>query len=265
MIDCHAHVFSADAPAIAGARYRPAYAARLEDWKEAWREYEITHGVLVQPSFFGANNREMLEAIATDPRHLRGVAVVDAGINDSQLDHLDAGGVCAIRWNLKGVPDYRAYASAAWRGVLARIHERGWHLEIYVDHGRLAAIEPALVGSPVAVVFDHFGNPGVEEASVRVTFSAVERLLDQREVWVKLSAPYRLGAIDDAEWFADRWLEIAGPTRLVWGSDWPYTAFEANASYGLMLRALDRWIEPDVRDAVLWDNAARLYRFKRSD
>ena len=29
-IDCHTHVFSASAPAVAGARYRPAYAAKLE-------------------------------------------------------------------------------------------------------------------------------------------------------------------------------------------------------------------------------------------
>lgn len=230
---------------------------------EVWREYDITHGVLVQPSFLGTHNEEMLQAIAKAPSLLRGVAVVDAAIDDAELDRLDAAGVCAIRWNLKGVTDYRAYATPAWRKLLARIHARGWHLEAYVDHGRLAAIEPALVGSEVSVVFDHFGNPGVEEASVRITFAAVERLLDQREVWVKLSAPYRLGAIDDAEWFADRWLAIAGPTRLVWGSDWPYTSFEANASYGLMLQALDRWFEPDVRDAVLWDNAARLYRFNR--
>jgi len=261
VIDCHAHVFSADAPAIAGARYRPEYAALLEDWKAAWADHDITHGVLVQPSFFGTDNHEMLSAIAEDPSHLRGVAVVDVGITDAQLDTLQAGGVCAIRWNLKGVADYRAFAVPAWRKLLARIHERGWHLEVYVDHGKLAAIEPALLGSEISVVFDHFGNPGKEEASVRVTFAAVERLLDQREVWVKLSAPYRLGAVDDAEWFADRWLEVAGPTRLLWGSDWPYTSFEANASYGLMLRALDRWLEPDIRHAVLWDNAARLYRF----
>ena len=261
MIDCHAHVFSESAPAAAGARYRPAYAAHLEDWQAAWRDHDITHGVLVQPSFFGSDNREMVEAIASDAAHLRGVAVVDVGITDDEIARLDAAGVCAIRWNLKGVSDYRALATPAWRSLLARVHARGWHLEVYVDHGRLAAIEPALKGTEISVVFDHFGNPGIEEASVRITFAAVGRLLDEREVWVKLSAPYRLGAVDDAEMFADRWLALAGPTRIVWGSDWPYTAFEANASYGLMLTALDRWFEPDVRAMVLWDNAARLYRF----
>ena len=63
-VDAHAHVFSATAPAAPGARYRPAYAARLADWRAQWPAAGITHGVLTQLSFFGTDNREMLAAIA---------------------------------------------------------------------------------------------------------------------------------------------------------------------------------------------------------
>ncbi|HST01643.1 MAG TPA: amidohydrolase family protein, partial [Usitatibacter sp.] len=68
-VDAHAHVFSADAPAVAGARYRPTYGANVKDWRGLWERAGITHGVVVQPSFFGTDNREMLDTIAADPQH----------------------------------------------------------------------------------------------------------------------------------------------------------------------------------------------------
>ena len=64
-VDTHAHVFSAQAPAVPGARYRPDNAANLADWRARWPAAGITHGVVVQPSFFGGDNREMLDTIAS--------------------------------------------------------------------------------------------------------------------------------------------------------------------------------------------------------
>src|SRR5258705_10482764 len=113
-VDCHAHVFSATAPAVAGARYRPSYAARLAAWRALWRHGGITHGVLIQPSFFGTNNAEMLATIASDPSRLRGVAVVDPEIAEAQLARLDAGGVRAIRLNLRGTSDLSTYSAGRW-------------------------------------------------------------------------------------------------------------------------------------------------------
>src|SRR4051812_45398239 len=104
-VDCHAHVFSATAPAVAGARYRPSYAARLAAWRALWRPAGITHGVLIQPSFFGTNNTEMLSTIASDPSRLRGVAVVDPSVTQAQLVQLNAGGVRAIRLNARAIAD----------------------------------------------------------------------------------------------------------------------------------------------------------------
>src|SRR6476661_7179353 len=92
-VDCHAHVFSADAPAVAGARYRPAYEATLEAWRAQWSRAGVTHGVLVQPSFFGTDNREMLAAIAQAPDRVRGVAVIHHDASDAAIARLHDGGV----------------------------------------------------------------------------------------------------------------------------------------------------------------------------
>ena len=40
-------------------------------------------------------------------------------------------------------------------------------------------------------------------------------------------------------------LREAGPGRLVWGSDWPFAAFESRVDYAQTLADLQRWV-PDA-------------------
>jgi predicted TIM-barrel fold metal-dependent hydrolase len=259
-IDTHAHVFSATARAVDGARYRPPYEAALADWRSRWAAAGITRGVLVQPSFFGTDNGEMLAAIASAPGILRGVAVVEPAVADADLGRLHAGGVRAIRLNLKAVADYAAYASSSWSALFERLHALGWHVEAFVDAARLPEIVPAFLRSRVAVVFDHFGNPGATPAQADATFVAVASLAVSRPVWVKFSGPYRLGGANPAA-LAARWLAAVGPARIVWGSDWPWTHHERENDYGRLRAALDDWVGPERARTILWDNAARLYGF----
>jgi predicted TIM-barrel fold metal-dependent hydrolase len=259
-VDAHAHVFSADAPAVPGARYRPRYAAERDAWRSLWAASGITHGVVVQPSFFGYDNRELLDTIASQPDHLRGVAALPPGIDDATLKRFHAAGVRAVRLNLRGVRDYAEYSSAAWRSLFDRVHALGWHVECFVDTGRLRDIGPAIEASPVNVLFDHFGAPGASRATSGATFDAVRHLARTREVWCKLSAPYRLEG-GDAREHAKRWHDTVGPSRLVWGSDWPWTGFEGDVEYSTLRMRLAEWIDPALESVVLWDNAARLYGF----
>lgn len=256
-IDCHAHVFSRDAPAIPGARYRPAYAARLEAWREHWDGAGITHGVLVQISFFGTDNSEMLAALSHDPARLRGVAVVDHAVTDSALDRMHELGVRGVRLNLQGDVDFAAYGSPSWRMLFDRIAGRGWHLECHTGAGLVASLAAALSHSRLDVVFDHFAHPG---ADPEATFDALRRLSDDREVWVKLSGAYRLGR-SDARDLARRWIATLGADRLVWGSDWPWTRHERGRDYAQLRIELEDWVGREHAGAVLWDNAARLYGF----
>lgn len=260
-IDAHAHVFSVDAPSVAGARYRPAYAATLEGWRALWPAGGITHGVLTQVSFFGTDNRELLAAIAGAPSLLRGVAVVDPGFDDAALRALDAGGVRGLRLNLRGARDYAAFGDAAWRALFARAAALGWHAEVFVDAGRLPELVAVFEGTPIALALDHFGNPGANADAIEATFDAAARLACTRAVWCKLSAPYRLARGCDPARLAAQWLALLGRDRLLWGSDWPWTHHEAGRNYGELAASVDRWLGPEVADAVLWDNPARLYRF----
>jgi predicted TIM-barrel fold metal-dependent hydrolase len=259
-IDTHAHVFSASAPAVHGARYRPDYEAPLASWRALARASGITHGVLVQPSFFGADNSEMLDTLASDPRRLRGVAVLHPLVDAGTLRKFHAGGVRAMRLNLRGAKNLDYYANDAWRGLFDRVHALGWHIEVFVDSGRLPEVARVLARSPVAIAFDHFGMPGRDERAISATFAAVEELSRTRPVWCKLSGPYRLEGADPQA-LAARWIDTVGVDRIVWGSDWPWTGHEKSHDYPQLRAALEEWVGPGLVQAVLWDNAARLYRF----
>jgi predicted TIM-barrel fold metal-dependent hydrolase len=259
-VDAHVHVFTASAPSIAGARYRPAYEATLAALRATWSANGTTHGVLVQPSFFGTDNREMLAAVATDREHLRGVAVVDPTFDANVLGALTDAGAVALRWNLKGAGDYAPYASDEWRDLLERARKCGWHLECHVDIGRVPDIAPAIARTGIDVLFDHFASPGPDARSVDSTFDAIRTLSNSRAVGCKLSGPYRQQGAAVAA-LVQRWDAETGLAHCVWGSDWPWTAFEQSNDYRRLCALRDEWIAPSRRAAVLWDNAARLYRF----
>lgn len=258
-VDCHAHVFSADAPAAATARYRPTYAATLEQWMSHWPAAGITHGVLVQPSFFGTDNGEMLAALARHPGELRGVAVVDGDIAEKQLLRMDSAGIRGIRLNLQSVDDYGVFSREPWPLLFARVAALGWHVETFVDAGRAIDLGAALAGTTVDLVFDHFANPAADAPDA--TFHALSALSRERAVWVKLSAPYRLER-HDLPSLAREWLHVLGADRVIWGSDWPWTRHEGTQDYAALRAELDRWIGEERAERVLWDNAARLYRFR---
>ncbi len=273
LVDCHFHLFDAGA-GTPSARYRPAYAARIEDWQGLLAPLGDLHGVVVQTSFLGTDNTALLAALGASAGRLRGVAVVDPSVTDDALAAMDQAGVRGIRLNLFGDPDWRRIGTAPWRTLFERIGALGWHVELHTDNGQgaamLAELDAALGHGAAPVVLDHFGRPG-EQGSRDAVFEVAARTLRRREVWVKLSAAYRLPPGTDWRSLAGAWNRVVGPDRLLLGSDWPWTNHES-AVRADECAALFGWpCEPgagsDVADdqgfaeSLRWRNAAALYGF----
>ncbi len=273
LVDCHFHLFDAGA-ATPSARYRPAYAARIEDWQRLLAPLGDLYGVVVQTSFLGTDNAALLAALGTSAGRLRGVAVVDPSVTDDALAAMDAAGVRGIRLNLFGDPDWRRVGTAPWRALFERIGNLGWHVELHTENGHggalLAELDAALGHCPAPVVLDHFGRPG-EGGSRDTVFEVAAQMLARRQVWVKLSAPYRLLPATDWRSLAGTWGRTVGHERLLLGSDWPWTNHES-AVRADECAALFSWpCEPgaggDAADdsrfaeALRWRNAAALYGF----
>ena len=252
VVDTHFHAFALTTAGAPGARYVPDYAAPIEVWEAAVAPHGISHGVLVQPSFLGTDNSQLLQILADRPAQLRGVAVVAANFAVSELRRMDALGVCGVRLNLVGT-DHRI--GEELHPLFDQLEALSWHLQIHTDHGRRAEVLRQLPES-LTVVVDHFGKPAAPAEVSGLVAGQHDRL------YVKLSAPYRLAAGCDAEDLATRWLDRVGPMRLVWGSDWPCTAHEQAQATSVSPTWLARWLPSDaMSEVVLTDNALSLYGF----
>lgn len=250
-VDMHAHVFVAGLPGAAHPRYLPDYAATPQSYLDLLDAHRIAGAVLVQPSFLGAHNGFLLDCVTRCPDRFRGVVVLDEQRLDD-LAVLNAEAVVGVRLNLidRRVPDLEA---AQWRRLADTLAGRGQHLEVQARAEQWPALAQSLRRWRGTVVVDHLGLPGRSVDADRVVLDLASR----EHVWVKTSAPYRSPDGAAAEMLA-RVLDAAGPSRLLWGSDWPWTSHEDGRDFQHCLDWLSDLIDPHVAQSVITDNPARL-------
>jgi predicted TIM-barrel fold metal-dependent hydrolase len=258
-VDSHFHVFQARL-AVPEARYSPSYAAPLSNWQSVAREVGVTHGVLVQTSFMATDNGYLVKHLQQNPDTLRGVAVVAHTAVFGQLADLNTQGVRGIRINLAG----QSHDMAAWQAAKPlwdAVLQLGWHVELHTDTGALPAVLAA-VPLDVPVVIDHFGRPAnasLQDDTIRAVQSRV--VAASAQVYIKLSAAYRLQADINPNALAGLWLGELGENALLWGSDWPCTNFETKADYTALYGELQDWLKNDfvAIHAARSANPIRLY------
>lgn len=259
-VDCHAHVFERSLPLAERRRYSVDYDATPAAYVAMLAANGMERGILVQPSFLGFDNRYLLRAIALRPDALRGISALDKATSFDAMRDMAQAGIVGIRLNLIGRADPELQSSE-WRRHLDRVAMLGWQVEVQCEAARLPRLLPALVGSGVRIVIDHFGRP---DAKLGVADPGFSYLLDSAgtgRVWVKLSGAYRVGAVV-ADKAAPLLLAAFGPRRLVWGSDWPHTQFEREATPFAARASLDRWV-PDLNvcKTILSHTPAALFGF----
>lgn len=261
-IDTHAHVFRRGLKLAPGRRYAPDYDAPLSLYLDQLDHNGMTNGVLVQPSFLGTDNSYLVECLKQTSGRLRGIAVVDPTVSADELRELDRAGVVGIRLNLVGrsLPDL---AASEWKGLLANVKAMGWQVEIQRNASDLAALAPQLLDHGVTVVLDHYALPDPKLGVADPGFQSVLKLGATKNVWVKISAPYRNGAVGES--FAKEAYPLLrnayGLDRLLWGSDWPHTQFEATQSYAKNREFLDTLIVDKSERAQVLASPRQLFRF----
>jgi 2-pyrone-4,6-dicarboxylate lactonase len=241
--------------------------ALLSDYLHVATTLGIERAVFVQPSVYGSDNTAMLDAMAACPLPCRGVAVVDAGIDEQAMLQLHAAGVRGVRLNIvdtrtKGA----ALPSATIDALAAKIAPLGWHLELLLHVDDFPSLDRALQDLPVDVVLGHLGYAHRGSSAADQGFVALLRLLERGRCWVKLTGPYRLTDAPlpyaPVAGFAAELLRTA-PERLLWGSDWPHVMLRgAMPNDGALLDVFCGWVgDVRTRRAILVDNPATLYGF----
>jgi 2-pyrone-4,6-dicarboxylate lactonase len=266
--DVHAHVCGPASryPLIAERLYTPPEAS-MADFRHMLDTLGLDRAVLVQPSIYGTDNRAMLDALATDPQRLRGVAVVPFDAPVEQIERLHAAGVRGVRCNIVDLKTGKGQLPLdALRALATRIAPFGWHVEFLMHVDEFPDLDRQLAGFPVDVVFGHLGYVPATKGTGVQGFAALLRLMREGRAWVKLTAPYRLTSSSmpypDTDAFAQALVDAA-PGQLLWGSDWPHVYIRtAMPNDGDLFDVFARWVpDPAVRERILVDNPARLYGF----
>ena len=261
-IDTHAHVFHRGLKLAPGRRYAPDYDAPLPLYLEQLDRNGMTNGVLVQPSFLGTDNSYLVACLKQAAERLRGIAVVDPTITADELRALDRAGVVGIRLNLVGQPLPDLIASE-WTALLANVKAMGWQVEVQRNASDLAVLAPQLLDHGITVVLDHYALPDPKLGAADPGFQSVLKLGATKGVWVKISAPYRNGAVgeDFAKAAYPLLRDACDVDRLLWGSDWPHTQFEASQSYEKNRQFLDTLITDTSERAQVLASPRSLFRF----
>lgn len=253
-VDTHFHIFDKSLLNEAQARYSVDYNASIDDWAKLANAQQITGGVIVQPSFLGFDNTLLLEAIKQNPKYLRGVGVTDPKASRNELLELSKQGVCGIRLNLAGDEDTFGTLKN-YQDLINLLKGLNMHLQVHHDDGLLNEILLAIPNG-IDIVIDHFGRPQANNEFEKLN-DGIRKHRDN--LWVKLSAQYRTPNINHQTIF-EYWLKQIGASRLLWGSDWPHTRFEATETYeSQMKQFLSLTNSPELRQQILSNNPRALY------
>ena len=230
------HVWNADRdryPLMAGANseaIRPRTFLPEELFGHC-RPAGVARVVLIQMSFYGYDNRYMLEVMAAHPGVFSGVAVIDdrAAAPDVTMREYKAQGVRGFRLRPRDRNvDYGAWLGSAGMQSMFRCGaEEGLAMCFLVEPDALDSIGNMCQTFPdTPVVIDHLARIGVDGTIRDEDVDRLCHLAQHENVTVKVSAFYALGAKKpphhDLAPMIRRVFGAFGPERLMWASDCPF-------------------------------------------
>lgn len=120
----------------------------------------------------------------------------------------------------------------------------------------------------VRFVLDHLGNPPIKERQLEPWATPFKEFAALPNVSCKLSgivtvADPKNWSIDDLVPYVDHALRCFGPTRLMWGSDWPVVLTASDYRHWVdTTRTLLARLPADDQRRIFHDNAIAFYRLK---
>ncbi len=265
--ECHSHVYGpVDKYPYAPGQGRSLHPdASVTEYRGVLDNLGIERAIIVQPSAYGTDNSRTLDAMREfGADRARGVAVCRSDVSRDELSALHDAGIRGFRFTRQGndvtLDDIPA--------VIPRIAPFGWHIQVQENGEDALNWLPKITSLPVPVVIDHIGRMPKDMDLNDPGFTALLKLLEGGNIWIKISGPY-YGSATGAP-YSDivpriRKLADVRPDRLVWGLNWPHPQFAAGDK-PVPAHCLDILLDafpddPAMRKAILADNPARLYDF----
>lgn len=244
--DTHHHIFEPEAFAYDSDRHLTPPAATVAQFQFFKRQLGITNSVLTHGLSYGSDCTSLKAFV---PRlgttSTRGIGVIDPDTTtDEEMVSMHAAGVRGLRMNLYR---YHALEDVALQKIAlekhaSRIHNLSlpWSLTMTTTHPEnwdelRPWVAEKLTSQSIPVLTDHFAllkAPSMLKPQYKLDptaqpgFNTIISMLRAGQIWVKLSAPYRVSELTphypDLH-FLVRALVEANKHQVIWGSDWPHT------------------------------------------
>ena len=233
LIDAHVHVWTPDLAAYPLAKgytrekmNPPSFTP--EQLFAHCQPHGVQRIVLIQMSYYGFDNRYMLDMMKKHAGRFSGVAVIDENNEPARhMQELAQQGVRGFRIRQQQRP------GDGWLNTpgMARMWKAGAEHGLAMCHlcqpDSFPAIEKMCRKYPqTPVVIDHFGRLGISGEIPEKDLENLCRLGKQKNAHVKVSAFYALGKkkapYTDLVPMIRRLLDAFGPERLMWASDGPF-------------------------------------------
>ena len=230
IVDAHFHTWRIDHPLTDTAWHAPPTDAPTDEYIRLMDRHGIIFGVVAAASIFGEYNDYVRAALKAHPR-LRATAVLSPRTDIRQLEQMKAEGFVGVRlmWAFNETnPDLD---SGDYRMFLRRVADLGWHVHLVAKPEVFVPAIRMLEKTGVRLVIDHMGDLKTRDRVNSPAFREILAAVDRGNTWVKVSCRFRFEPPEEADHFAAQLLRAAGGDRILWGSDWPFAAFEGQMTY----------------------------------
>jgi len=277
-IDAHQHFWAyrpADFPWIGkGSGLDRDFAP--QDVRDDLSACGIVGTVAVEARQSEAETRRLLDLAADDDGIVGVVGWVDLMASDL-ADRLEALAcepkLVGFRHHVQDEPDPDFLRNPVFRRGVRQVLEAGYAYDLLIHAAQLAEV-PAFLDAvgPGTLIIDHGAKPLIAPDAWEPWASLIAQVASTYPVFCKLSGlvtqvQRRDGRSDGNEppilRYMKHLLRCFGPTRLIYGSDWPVCNLAASYRevHALALRLMEPLDRGD-RDAIMGGNARRAYRLE---
>ncbi|SMQ20871.1 L-fuconolactonase [Streptomyces sp. Ag82_O1-12] len=273
VVDAHHHVWDLsvrDQDWITGPELAPLRRDfTIEDLASEARAAKVARTVLVQTVTVPEETPEFL-ALAAEHDLIAGVVgwtdLTRPDVTDelARLRALPGGPYLkGIRHQVQGEPDPGWLLRPDVQRGLAAVADAGLVYDLVVLPHQLPACVRAAAALPgLTFVLDHLGKPPIASGALEPWAAGLRALAALPNTVAKLSglvteADPASWTVEDLRPYADMALEVFGPGRLMYGSDWPVCTL--GAAYGDTLDLTRRLTDPHDHPQILETTATRVY------
>lgn len=271
MIDSHQHFWklSRDDYGWLTDDLQPIYRDyEPHDLKDTLKQFNIEKTVLVQAA---ATFEETLYMINLAEQHafiagIVGWVEMDSPAGLVQLDRLSQHPVVkSIRPMIQDIADDQWMLSDALRPSIDKLMEMGLCFDALVLPNHLPVLKTFVNRYPdLKVVIDHCAKPNIADSEFQLWADRIAEFSGLENVYCKLSGLVTEASeswkAEDLEPYVNHILNVFGPSRVMWGSDWPVVNLAA--SYQQWINTSDVLLSSlsiDEKEQIMGKTAASFY------